>query len=167
MVFLLFLNLDQNWWTIWTINHLKLARLHPRVDYNHWSPYCASHFLYNFLQMQLSSWSSTAIPVVSISIILIIIFIFFRKYLTSKTTSNQPGLPPGPTPLPFIGCTVQMLLNRPTFRWIHKLMDQFNTPILCIKLKPSTHVIAVSSPNLACKFLRKQDVVFSSRPETL
>nr|KAJ0194134.1 hypothetical protein LSAT_V11C800446610 [Lactuca sativa] len=117
--------------------------------------------------MQLSSWSSTAIPVVSISIILIIIFIFFRKYLTSKSTSNQPGLPPGPTPLPFIGCTVQMLLNRPTFRWIHKLMDQFNTPILCIQLGPSTHVIAVSCPNLACEFLRKQDAVFSSRPETL
>ncbi|CAI9277470.1 unnamed protein product [Lactuca saligna] len=116
------------------------------------------------------SWSSsTTIQVVSIStiIIIIIIFIFFRKYVINKTTSNQPGLPPGPTPLPFIGCIIQMLLNRPTFRWIHKLMDQFNTPILCIKLGPSTHVIAVSSPNLACEFLRKQDVVFSSRPETL
>ncbi|CAH1412638.1 unnamed protein product [Lactuca virosa] len=113
------------------------------------------------------SWSSSpAIQVVSVSAI-IIIFIFFRKYVINKTTSNQPGLPPGPTPLPFICCTIQMLLNRPTFRWIHKLIDQFNTPILCIKLGPSTHVIAVSSPNLACEFMRKQDVVFSSRPETL
>nr|KAJ0217607.1 hypothetical protein LSAT_V11C300146270 [Lactuca sativa] len=116
--------------------------------------------------MQPSSSSSMAIQVVSISTI-IIISIFFRKYFIKKTTTNQPGLPPGPTPLPFIGCTIQMLLNRPTFRWIHKLMDHFNTPILCIKLGPSTHVIAVSSPNLACEFLRKQDVVFSSRPETL
>ncbi|KAI3780313.1 hypothetical protein L2E82_10290 [Cichorium intybus] len=116
--------------------------------------------------VQLSLSSSTTFPVVSISIIIIFI-IFFGKYVIIKTTSNQLGLPPGPTPLPFIGCTIQMLLNRPTFRWIQELMAQFKTPILCIRLGPSTHVIVVSCPNLACEFLRKQDIVFSSRPETL
>ncbi|XP_023755137.2 isoleucine N-monooxygenase 1 [Lactuca sativa] len=60
-----------------------------------------------------------------------------------------------------------MLLNRPTFRWIHKLMAQYQSPILCIRLGPSTHVIPVSCPNLACEFLRKQDEVFSSRPDIL
>lgn len=46
-------------------------------------------------------------------------------------------------------------------------MTQFKTPILCIRLGPSTHVIAVSCPNLACEFLKKQDEVFSSRPDIL
>ncbi|KAL4567565.1 hypothetical protein LXL04_023153 [Taraxacum kok-saghyz] len=118
-----------------------------------------------FISVQPSLCSSTASVLVTISII--IIFIFFGKCLINKTSSNQPPLPPGPTPLPFIGCTIQLLLNRPTFRWIHKLMAQFKTTILCIRLGASTHVIAVSCPNLACEFLRKQDVVFSSRPETL
>ncbi|KAI3780298.1 hypothetical protein L2E82_10275 [Cichorium intybus] len=49
-------------------------------------------------------------------------------------------------------------------------MAQFYTPILCIRLGPSTHVMIVSCfscPNLACEFLRKQDEVFCSRPDIL
>ncbi|KAD4385576.1 hypothetical protein E3N88_25745 [Mikania micrantha] len=57
-----------------------------------------------------------------------------------------------------------MLLNRPTFRWIHELMDRFNSSIICIRLGPSTNVIAVSSPDLACEFFKKQDEIFCSRP---
>ncbi|KAK1407507.1 hypothetical protein QVD17_39123 [Tagetes erecta] len=60
-----------------------------------------------------------------------------------------------------------MLLNKPTFRWIHKLMDQYHTPILCIRLGPSTHVVAVSSPDIACEFLKKQDEIFISRPDVM
>ncbi|KAI3827033.1 hypothetical protein L1987_01095 [Smallanthus sonchifolius] len=59
-----------------------------------------------------------------------------------------------------------MLQNRPTYRWIHKLMDQYNTPIICIHLGQSTHVIIVSSPSIACEFLKTQDEVFASRPKT-
>ncbi|KAI3821070.1 hypothetical protein L1987_08626 [Smallanthus sonchifolius] len=46
-------------------------------------------------------------------------------------------------------------------------MDQFNTRILCIRLGSSTHVIAVSSPDLACEFLKKQDEIFISMPDVL
>ncbi|XP_076932007.1 isoleucine N-monooxygenase 1-like [Bidens hawaiensis] len=60
-----------------------------------------------------------------------------------------------------------MLLNKPTFRWIHKLMDQFDTPILCVRLGPSTHVIVVSSPDITCDFLKKQDEIFISRPDIM
>ncbi|KAI3827031.1 hypothetical protein L1987_01093 [Smallanthus sonchifolius] len=59
-----------------------------------------------------------------------------------------------------------MLQNRPTYRWIHKLMDQYNTPIICIRPGQSTHVIIVSSPSIACEFLKTQDEVFATRPET-
>ncbi|KAJ0747752.1 putative isoleucine N-monooxygenase [Helianthus annuus] len=97
----------------------------------------------------------------------IIMFIYIGRFLYQKTSSNSHSLPPGPTPLPFIGCIIQMLLNKPTFRWIHKLMDQFDTPILCIRLGPSTHVISVSSPDIACEFLKKQDEIFISRPDIM
>ncbi|CAH1433724.1 unnamed protein product [Lactuca virosa] len=101
-----------------------------------------------------------------LAVIITVILFFFAKFIRNKPPFQHP-LPPGPTPLPFIGCFIQMVLNRPTFRWIHKLMTQFKTPILCIRLGPSTHVIAVSCPNLACEFLKKQDEVFSSRPVVL
>nr|XP_043614114.1 isoleucine N-monooxygenase 1-like [Erigeron canadensis] len=60
-----------------------------------------------------------------------------------------------------------MLRNRPIFRWLHKLMDKYDTPILCVRLGPSTHVIVVSCPSIACEFLKKQDDIFASRPEIL
>ncbi|KAJ9550543.1 hypothetical protein OSB04_014588 [Centaurea solstitialis] len=109
--------------------------------------------------------SLATIPLVIVPIF--IILILFSMLLIKKISSNEHPLPPGPTPLPFIGCTMQMLLNRPTFRWIHKLMEQFNSPIICIRLGPSTHVIIVSCPNLACEFLKKHDIVFASRPDIL
>ncbi|KAK9059692.1 hypothetical protein SSX86_020396 [Deinandra increscens subsp. villosa] len=46
-------------------------------------------------------------------------------------------------------------------------MDQFHTPILCIRLGPSTHVIVVSSPNLTCEILKNQDEKFLSRPDMM
>ncbi|GKC13153.1 isoleucine N-monooxygenase 1-like protein [Tanacetum coccineum] len=60
-----------------------------------------------------------------------------------------------------------MLQNRPTFRWIDKLMEHYDTPILCMRIGPSTHIVVVTSPDIACEFLKKQDAVFASRPEIL
>ncbi|KAJ0747733.1 putative isoleucine N-monooxygenase [Helianthus annuus] len=95
-------------------------------------------------------------------ILIVVMYIFVARFLNKKSSHS---LPPGPTPLPFIGCAIQMFLNKPIFRWIHKLMDHFDTPILCIRIGPSTHLIAVSSPNIACEFLKKQDEIFISRPD--
>ncbi|KAJ0813684.1 putative isoleucine N-monooxygenase [Helianthus annuus] len=97
----------------------------------------------------------------------IIIFLLFFKVIKKNDSKKPHQLPPGPTPLPFFGCIIQMLQNRPTFRWIHKLMDDYKSPIICIRLGHSTHVIVVSSPFLACEFLKTQDEIFASRPKTL
>ncbi|KAH6798065.1 phenylalanine N-monooxygenase-like protein [Perilla frutescens var. hirtella] len=88
----------------------------------------------------------------------IIIHIFHRL-----RKRNTPPLPPGPSGYPIIGCLPSMMKNKPTFRWIHKIMEEMNTEIACIRLG-STNVIAVSSPELAREFLRKQDAIFASRP---
>ncbi|THG14720.1 hypothetical protein TEA_015651 [Camellia sinensis var. sinensis] len=90
----------------------------------------------------------------------LIFFLFFRKKI------NANLLPPGPKPWPFIGCLPQMLRNKPTFRWIHKLMEEMNVDIMCIRLG-NVHVIPVTSPEIAREFLRRQDAVFASRPVCL
>ncbi|KAI3670067.1 hypothetical protein L6452_41667 [Arctium lappa] len=59
-----------------------------------------------------------------------------------------------------------MLQNKPTFRWIHKMMDEMGTKILCICLG-NTHVIVVSDPKIAREFLKEKDEIFSSRPDCM
>lgn len=94
---------------------------------------------------------------------LLSIFIFFFRYTNSKL---RPPLPPGPKPLPYIGSLITMLRNRPTFRWIHRMMDEMNTKIICIRIG-KVHIIAVSDPKIACEFMKDKDEIFSSRPDTM
>ncbi|KAI7732838.1 hypothetical protein M8C21_022166 [Ambrosia artemisiifolia] len=103
----------------------------------------------------------------SIILGIIIILLFFKLVRKNSSSGNSYQLPPGPSPLPFIGSIIQMLRNRPTFRWIHKLMDDYNSPIICIRLGHATHVIVVSSPIIAREFLKTQDEIFTTRPDSL
>ncbi|GLT61736.1 hypothetical protein SLA2020_344200 [Shorea laevis] len=72
-------------------------------------------------------------------------------------------LPPGPKPWPFVGNLPEMLINKPTHRWIHNLMNQMGTDIAYIRLG-NVHVIPVACPEISRKFLREHDAVFASRP---
>jgi len=76
---------------------------------------------------------------------------------------TKPKLPPGPKPWPIVGNLLEMLANKPTNRWIHKIMDEMNTEIACIRLV-NVHVIPVTCPTIALEFLRKNDATFASRP---
>ncbi|KAL8233948.1 hypothetical protein R6Q59_020048 [Mikania micrantha] len=101
-------------------------------------------------------------------IIFFLFFIYLLFLLLNNFTDSKfkPSLPPGPTPLPYIGSVISMLQNKPTFRWIHGMMDQMNTKILCIRLG-NVHVIAVSDPDIAVEFMKDKDGIFSSRPDTM
>ncbi|KAK2386555.1 isoleucine N-monooxygenase [Trifolium repens] len=76
---------------------------------------------------------------------------------------NKPKLPPGPKPWPIVGNLPEMLANKPTTRWIHKMMEELNTEIACIRLG-NVHVIPITCPIIALEFLRKHDSAFASRP---
>ncbi|PON35477.1 Cytochrome P450, E-class, group I [Trema orientale] len=78
----------------------------------------------------------------------------------------RPTLPPGPSPWPILGCVLEMWRSRAAPRWIHRLMKELGTDIACIRLG-STHVISVSSPEIAKEFLKTHDALFASRPLTM
>ncbi|XP_050231337.1 phenylalanine N-monooxygenase CYP79D16-like [Mercurialis annua] len=80
--------------------------------------------------------------------------------------SKQLSLPPGPKPWPLLGCLPTILANKPIFRWIHNLMHEMNTEILCIRLG-DIHVIPVTSPEISCEFLKSQAAIFADRPLTM
>ncbi|PNX91452.1 cytochrome p450 [Trifolium pratense] len=56
-----------------------------------------------------------------------------------------------------------MLANNSPTRWIHKIMEEMNTEIACIRLG-NVHVIPVSCPFIALEFLKKNDATLASRP---
>ncbi|XP_047308914.1 tyrosine N-monooxygenase-like [Impatiens glandulifera] len=93
------------------------------------------------------------------------IFIFKIKICTPSLPSKA-CLPPGPKPWPIIGNLFIMIRNKPFFRWVHSTMSQKGYEIFCILLG-SVHVIVVSSPEIACEFLKTQDANFASRPTIL
>ncbi|XP_022874059.1 isoleucine N-monooxygenase 2-like [Olea europaea var. sylvestris] len=94
--------------------------------------------------------------------LLLAVIIIFKWAVYTKRRS----LPPGPSGLPIVGCLIQMIINKPTFQWIHKMMDDMHTEIACILLG-GVHVIPVTSPELAREFLKKQDIIFASRPHCM
>ncbi|KAK2453929.1 isoleucine N-monooxygenase [Trifolium repens] len=99
-----------------------------------------------------------------------VMFIGFMVIIkTIRKRSQNPKkykLPPGPKPWPIVGNLPEMLANNSPTRWIHKIMEEMNTEIACIRLG-NVHVIPITCPTIACEFLRKHDADFASRPLTM
>ncbi|XP_047976335.1 tryptophan N-monooxygenase CYP79A68-like [Salvia hispanica] len=103
-----------------------------------------------------------------LSLLAYLVSLIFLKLIVVSINkrSTAPLLPPGPTAYPVVGSLPEMLLKKPTFRWIHNLMQTLNTEIACIRLG-TVHVIVVTSPELSRDFLKKHDAIFASRPEAV
>lgn len=99
-----------------------------------------------------------------------LLLIIFFSFMVIKTiryhlveNPKKAKLPPGPKPWPIVGNIPEMLANKPATRWIHKIMEELNTEVACIRLG-NVHVIPVTCPTIALEFLRKNDATFASRP---
>ncbi|CAH8385430.1 unnamed protein product [Eruca vesicaria subsp. sativa] len=74
-------------------------------------------------------------------------------------------LPPGPTGWPIIGNLFQMVMNRPTHLWIHRVMKNMQTEIACFRFA-GVHVITVTSSEIAREVLREKDEALADRADS-
>ncbi|CAM0908374.1 unnamed protein product [Alopecurus aequalis] len=102
----------------------------------------------------------SALVAMATLLVLVVLPIIWHQY------ERRRRLPPGPATLPIVGNMHQMVWNKPAvFRWIHRLLAQMNTDIICLRLG-ETHVVVVKCPMIAREVLRKNDEVLASRPTT-
>ncbi|KAK8581400.1 hypothetical protein V6N13_144426 [Hibiscus sabdariffa] len=124
--------------------------------------------LWNTSLHQLSNvssiFSTTFLRFATTLVVMAFALYYLYKFLFVGKSDKQPGLPPLLVkPWPIVGSLPEMVRNRPTFRWILKLMKDANTEIACIRFG-NVHVIPVTCPEISCEFLKTQDAVFASRP---
>ncbi|CAI8617084.1 unnamed protein product [Vicia faba] len=90
---------------------------------------------------------------------LLLLLPFTLYFLLSKCTKNTIKLPPGPTPLPFIGNLHQ--LGKKPHKSLAKLAE-IHGPLMSLKLGQVTTIV-VSSPNMAKEILQTHDHILSNR----
>ncbi|CAA6659316.1 unnamed protein product [Spirodela intermedia] len=82
--------------------------------------------------------------------------------LLASHRKKRPPPPPGPRPWPIVGSL--HLIGELPHRSIHELFRNYG-PIMQLYLG-SQRVVVGSSVEMATEFLKKQDLVFASRPRT-
>ncbi|KAE8779647.1 Tyrosine N-monooxygenase [Hordeum vulgare] len=101
---------------------------------------------------------------VLLPVLALIVLMFKPK--SKITCGGATQLPPGTAfSWPLVGNLPEMMLNKPAFRWIHKMMVDMGTNIACIRLG-SVLVVPITCPKIAREVLKKQDANFASRPLT-
>ena len=93
------------------------------------------------------------------STILLLLLPFTLYFLLSKCTKNMIKLPPGPTPLPFIGNLHQ--LGKKPHKSLARLAE-IHGPLMSLKLGQVTTIV-VSSSNMAKQILQTHDNILSNR----
>lgn len=106
--------------------------------------------------------SATTADAAGVTIFVLIIILLFCKYRLKTKGSNNPKLPPGPSPWPIIG-NLHMLGELP-HRALKDLADKYG-PVMFLRLG-SMPTLVVSGPEMAKHFLKTHDLVFASRPAT-
>ncbi|CAN6317775.1 unnamed protein product [Urochloa humidicola] len=104
-------------------------------------------------------------PFTLVCTLLALAFLLYRIKAKETMKKELHRLPPGLAGLPIIGNMHLLVSNKPAFRWIHHLLKEMNTNIMCLRFG-AIHVIVVSCPEIARDVLRKNDAVFASRPIT-
>nr|KJB60208.1 hypothetical protein B456_009G293900 [Gossypium raimondii] len=124
--------------------------------------------LFPSLPCGLHEFAASCLVLVQPTFLVLCLLVSLFVVKAKGKSRKKPILPPGPTPWPIIGNIPEILSkkNKPTYRWIHGFMKELNTDIACIRLA-NTHVISVTSPEIAREFLKKHDAVFASRPVTM
>ncbi|XP_010529568.1 PREDICTED: dihomomethionine N-hydroxylase-like [Tarenaya hassleriana] len=89
---------------------------------------------------------------------------YARNSFKSSNT-KRPPLPPGPPGWPIIGNLAGMIKNRPNHEWIHRVMAELKTEIACFRFV-STHVITITSDEIAREALKDKDEVLADRQES-
>ncbi|CAH2058453.1 unnamed protein product [Thlaspi arvense] len=92
-----------------------------------------------------------------------LVLAFAIRSLRSKKPKGQ--LPPGQWGWPIIGNLFQMVMNRPTHLWIHRVMKDMRTEIACFRFA-GVHVITVTSSEIAREVLRDKDEALADRSES-
>jgi tyrosine N-monooxygenase len=105
-------------------------------------------------------------PFTALCAFLALALLFLYSKATSSSKKTQQLLPPGPAGLPIIGSLHCVVSKRPVFRWIHGLLKDMDTNVLCLRFG-AVHVVVVACPETAREVLRTNDAVLASRPETV
>ncbi|KAL0712247.1 hypothetical protein Bca4012_019225 [Brassica carinata] len=95
--------------------------------------------------------------------ILVLIKWFLALLLGGDGGGKQ--LPPCPPGIPMMGNLVGMLMNRPTSKWIVRVMNDMKTDIACFRFG-RVHVIAITSDEIAREVVKEKDSVFADRPDS-
>ncbi|XP_010532335.1 PREDICTED: dihomomethionine N-hydroxylase-like [Tarenaya hassleriana] len=102
---------------------------------------------------------------VQVLVLSLLLIVFLAGKLSQTRKNKLCQLPPGPPTWPIIGNLAGMLMNMPTFKWIHRVMGEMHTEIACFRFL-GVHVITITSCEIVREALKDKDEAFSHRPET-